>query len=109
MSIYTVTAGPWEMWCGHLLRPDVLFWKNPPFPWGLESAAWRSSGGDLGDGVVVYLPLLRSLGLPGGPWSHPHPHAWPYAAQGCIRELLSRSFSQARVSPHWRHCLCSNE
>lgn len=46
-SIYTVTAGPWELWCGRLLRPNILFWKIifPPGAWNLQPGKkWRKLG-----------------------------------------------------------------
>ena len=47
VSIYTVTAGPWELWCGRLLRPSILFWKIilPPGAWNLQPGKqWRKLG-----------------------------------------------------------------
>ena len=46
-SIYTVTTGPWELWCGRLLRPNVLFWKIilPPGAGNLQPGKqWRKLG-----------------------------------------------------------------
>lgn len=40
--------------------------ENPPSR--LESTAWRSGGGGLGDGVVVCMPLPGTIL---GPWSTP--------------------------------------
>lgn len=62
-SIYTVTTGPWELWCGRLLRPNVLFWKII-LPLGPEICSLASSGGSLGGGVAVCLPLLGPLEAP---------------------------------------------
>lgn len=97
VSIYTVTAGPWELWCGRLLRPNILFWKIvlPRGAWNLRPGKqWRKLGRWGGNLFCLFLGPRNCLGPLEAP---PPPCAWPYATQGCVESLLSSSVSQARV------------
>lgn len=66
VSIYTVATGPWELWCGRLLRPNILFLENRPSrgTWNLQAlAAMEEAGGGGAQSCLLFLGPRNIRGL----------------------------------------------